>query len=420
MALLVLVVAIATLGCGPRCAETARIKAELVARTARAPGAHAEVRVPFARANALIDQMLADEPLTAHVDIPALPAVGVGGHSLTAVARAVRMRAAPEGRIGFQIRLELDDSNDPVTTLALAAEVAPKVVHERGVTAVVVGFGPENLVGVRPELDDNARATLARAIARWLPADVRAHVPQFVLDAAVRELGEDIAGRAYELLQRTLLIRLGELTEMRIELPELPIASITPSPRPSALAIELALAIPVRAAVAPDALDDGDDIALRLSASAAAELANWAVDNGRLPRHYSRDLDPRPDGEYRPYFDYVAADRARPLKIHVVQERGGCAYFRVGMAPEVRVEGGKLVVELRDRWVERAVASPLVEAGLWLQQLVQGSIDSTRRGLARMRVSVGHRTVSGEVLRAGLIADELRFVIRLSLGARDR
>jgi hypothetical protein len=412
--LAVLAIALASHGCGARCAEIAGIKATLVGRTTSVSGAHVEVRIPFTRANALLDQLLQLDPIATSVDIPALDVLGVASHRLNATVREVRMRAAGEGKLGFAIRVELADGGEHVTTLALAAEVRPAVVHEHGATAVVVGFGPENLVGLRPELDAQAQADLARALRGWLPIAVAADVPQILLEAAARELGEDVTGKVYELLQRTLLRRLGEVTQMRVELPELPVARVVPAPRPDALAIEIALALPVRQALVSEAQAD-DDISVRVSASAAAELANWAIDHGHLPRHYTRDLDPVADGEYRPYFDYLADDRARPLKIHVVQERGGCSYYRVGMRPAIRVDGDRLVVELTDRWVERAIASPLIEAGLWLQQLVEGSVDKTRREVAHARVRVGHRTLSGEVIRAGFASDELRLTLRLAL-----
>ena len=88
--------------------------------------------------------------------------------------------------------------------------------------------------------------------------------------------------------------------------------------------------------------DASNEVTVRISASTAAEIANWSIDHGYLPQHYTRDLDPKPDGEYRPRFDYVAEDKPRPVKIHLFQDRGGCSYFQVGMALRVDASDDQL------------------------------------------------------------------------------
>ena len=57
-----------------------------------------------------------------------------------------------------------------------------------------------------------------------------------------------------------------------------------------------------------------------MSGSAVAELANWAIDEGHAPRWYDRSLKPTEKGEFRPRFDYVAADRAPVLMMDEPQK----------------------------------------------------------------------------------------------------
>src|SRR5262249_41350522 len=156
------------------------------------------------------------------------------------------------------------------------------------------------------------------------------------------------------------------------------ITAIAVPPTSDTLTIDLTTDLPARSGLiqGPPA---SDDVVVRLSASTAAEVANWSIDRGHLPQHYTRNLEPRLDGEYRPRFDYLAADHRRPVKIHIFQERGGCSYFQVGLALRVAVAGDKLDVAILDRIVESVDASAPVELALWLKQLVQGSIDSSRR-----------------------------------------
>jgi hypothetical protein len=397
-------VAVAASACGSRCPEIAAAR-RAFSDHAIAPGPHARVDVPFARANAFIAELLRDEPIAVPVELPDLsPLVPI--HPLTAIARDVKLRPARPDRLGVAIVIELVDADVPVTSLAIETEVEPHLVRDRDSAELVIGFGPDNLVAVRPTLAADAQRALADTIARWLPQAARDRVPRVVLERAAGSLATHLTGAAYELLQRSLLRRLGELTQLRVRLPELPIANVTLASTADALAIDVVADLPVRRGLAA-APPPGDDISVRIAGSAVAELANWAIDRGHLPQHYTRDLEPKPDGAYRPYFDYRADDPARPLKVHVVQERGGCPHFAVGMRVELHVEGDRLDIALLDRYVEHARASRLLEIGLWLKQLVQGSIDRSRRAAAHVRLTIGGRTFVTRATRAELRDGEL-------------
>ncbi|HEY0195171.1 MAG TPA: hypothetical protein VGC42_28850 [Kofleriaceae bacterium] len=265
-------------------------------------------------------------------------------------------------------------------------------------------------------LDDGAARALGDAVRRWLPPAVGERLPAAVLDRAAGVLAEHLTGAAYHALEASLLRRLGELTRLRIRLPALPLARVALRSTEARLTIALTTTLPVRrgleAANEDDAADD--QIRVRLSGSTAAELANWAIDHDALPAHYTRDLAPAAGGEYRPYFDYLADDPARPLKIHVVQELGGCAYFRVGLRPALAVTGDQLEVATHDQWVETARAGPLLELGLWLKQLVLGAADHARRAAAQVQLTAGGRTFTTRAVRARFARGELAFPLALS------
>ncbi|HEX7843413.1 MAG TPA: hypothetical protein VF469_38335, partial [Kofleriaceae bacterium] len=245
------------------------------------------------------------------------------------------------------------------------------------------------------------------------PPALRDHLPRAVLDRAAEQLAEYLTGKAYDLLRTTLLHRLGELTRLHIRLPALPITRTAVASTPAALTVDLTTNLPVRRglAAAPPA---SEEVVVRISQSAAAELANWSITHGHLPEHYTRGLEPRPDGEYRPWFDYLADDARRPVKIHVFQERGGCSYFQVGLRYQIALAGDKLEVDVRDRFVEAADASPAIELALWLKQLILGSVDSSYRAAAHTRLTVGGRPFEARVLGAAVADGDLDFVLRFA------
>lgn len=413
---LVLLAVASLAGCGSRCPEIANAKRALVERTAIAPGPHVQVRIPLERANAFIAELLRDHPLAMPIELPRLGPIALPIAELTAITREVRVRPARPDHVRFAMRIEIVDAQQPVTTLAIETEVKPMVVRDHGITELVTGFGPENLVAVQPELGPDSERALGDAVARWLPPGVRDRLPRSMLDRAARELATHLTGAAYKLLQTTLLRRLGEVTRLRLRLPDLPIARVTlqSSAAPSeALTIDLTTDLPIRRGL-PAVSPTGDDITVRISGSTATEIANWAIEHGDLPQHYTRSLEPVPGGEFRPRFDHLAEDRARPVKIHVFQDRGGCSYFKVGLRLQMQIVGDKLEVSTLDQIVESANASPVIETALWLKQLIQGSVDRSRQAAAHTQLTIGDRTFTTRAVRAAVVDDELAFALRFS------
>src|SRR5262245_3336813 len=308
--LLVMLAAVSLAGCGSRCPEIAAARRTLLERTAVAPGPHVEVRIPLDRANAFIAELLRAEPLAVPIALPGVGALALAGHEVTAIARDVRLRPAGPDRVRFAVRIEIADAREPLTTLAVETEVTPVLVRGGGATELVAGFGPENLVAVTPEMGGDAERALGGAIARWLPPAVRDRLPRSLVDRGARELATHLTSAAYQALQKTLLRRLGEITRLRVRLPDVPVArtELRSSSAPGeALTIAIATDLPVRAGLAPISTSaDASEVAVRIASSTAAELANWAIDRGHLPQHYTRSLEPRPDGQFRPHFDYLA------------------------------------------------------------------------------------------------------------------
>lgn len=397
-------------GCGANCAEIAARKRALTERTAVAAGPHARVHVPFARANVVLAELVRDPALRRPLQIPSLGPLTLAAPELTAVARRVELRPAAADQLRFAIELEIDDADQPVTTLTAITDVRPALVRTAEGSELVAGFGPDNLRSVELQLRDQDGRALVDAIARWLPPALRGSVPRAVLDVAARKLAEYLTGRAYDALRATLLRRLGEVTELRIRLPALPIAATRVSSTPDALTIDLTTDLPVRRGLAGSG-PTSEEVVVQLSESTAAELTNWSIARGHLPQHYTRGLEPRADGDYRPYFDYLAEDRRRPVKIHVFQDRNGCAYFQVGLRFDIGLRGDQIEIAVHDRLVEAADASTALEVGLWIKQLIQGSVDRSYRAAAHTELRIGGHRLAARALGAAVSGDDLAFTL---------
>jgi hypothetical protein len=392
--------------CGGRCKDVESARAALASRTGtRDRGADVRVTLPFAQLDSVFAEQLAARPLTVPLDVPDLGFEITG--ALTATATELRLRPGPAMTIRFATRIAVRDGDRELTTLVAEIDVTPVVTRGE----LVVGFGPQDVVSVKPVLGDDAKAALGDAVSRHLPDRLRGKIPKLLLDEAAAKLAGHLTGAAFEGLRRTLFVRLGEVATWRVKLPDVPIASHAIRSTASALVVEIVTDLPVRRGLA--AATDRDVATVEVSGSAAAELANWAIDRRYAPRWYNRDLEPKLDGEFTPRFDFVAED-AHPLKVHVLQERGGCSYFRVGVAPSVGMTGDQVVATATDRQLEAASANPVIEVAATVKFFLFGWVDRSKQLAAHTVLRVGERRLATRVVGAALDHGELRFALQLS------
>jgi len=400
-------------GCGSHCKEVATAR-DALANRALAPdrGHDVRVTVPFERANTLFAESLAAQPLTMALETPSLGPIGIAIPEISGTVRQVVLLPAAVGKVRFSISVEVRDATHEIATLKVIAEVAPRIEK----TQLVIGFGPENLVSVKPELGPEAKTTLGDTVSRWMPEKLKGKVPRLVLDAATSKLGEHLTGRAYDALRETLIKRLGEMTRMTLKLPDVPVGVVDIRSTEALLVVEITTDLPVRRGLAPPK-DDATEVGVVLSGSAVAELANWAIDHGIAPQWYTRSIRPSPSGEFRPRFDYLAEDRGHPFKVYAFQERGGCSYFKVGVRASVGIKGDKLEVIALDRALEASAANALIEAAAWTKFFLTGSIDRSKTIVAKTQLTVGDRALETQVIGAALADDELQFQLRFAPGA---
>jgi hypothetical protein len=411
------VVAAVQLGCSGPCKQVQAEWAAVRASRPPAEAAHLRLQVPYAEANRLITSVLG-ETIEVPLRLDALALVAPELAGLRLVAREVALEPGPPGRVRFTVRVELIDDRGLLLGLRAVADAAPDLeLGEDGGSAVTLGLRADQLVTLEPELGARAAAALGTALVARVPS--LAKTPKLLVDRGAARVVEELVERGHGLVRTTLLTRLGELTRLRFEIPAVPVQRIElgslTAPTP---ALELALftALPVRDGVAA-AVPAAGGISVHVSGSAAAELANWAIEEGHAPRRYTRKLQPDDDGPYRPHFDWRAGQAERPLLVHLFALEGkGCAHFAAGARPHVEVEGGKVHGRVENRKLERSVGPPLLALLADLNGFFQRSVSRTRSAAASTRLTVGGRPVdlvltSAEVTSADV---HLGFAIRFA------
>jgi len=396
-------------GCSNHCKDVERARLALAQHGTPSRGADVRVTVPYDQANRVIAGLLAQEPVTMELAPPQLRMFPVPVKPLAIVREAVLQAGGANRSVRLATRFEIREGDTTITDVAAVIELQPVIVDDQ----LVIGFGPQNLVRVKPTLGPEAKDTLGRAVERWVPDRLRGKLPKLALDAAARQLGVELTETAWDALRGSLLTRLGDVTRVRVQLPDVPIAHHHLRSTAAGVVVELATDLPVRRGLAPGNDGIGADLGVRISASAAAELANWAIDHGHGPQRFDRNLRPAADGAFQPRFDYIAEDRAHPLKVYSFQQTG-CAFHRVGVRGAIALEGDTLKATVLDRALEAQSANPAIELGAWAKLLFTGWVDRSRRVAAHTQLAVGNRTLTTRVTRAAIEADELVFELRLA------
>ena len=412
---LLVVIALAATGCGSRCKDVAAARTALTSRPGAANRtADVQVAVPLARANVVMAELLLQKPMTVPLDVPDLGLVAATLRPLTATVREVKLVPGSPGKVRFVVQLAVDDPDQEVTMITATAEVEPVLTRANGAAELAIGLGPQNVIKLRPELGAEGKAKLGAAVSRWMPAKLKDKLPQAVVDAAAAKLGSHLTGAAWTVLQKTLLVKLGEVTTMKLRLPDVPVArvDVRSVSAPDLLLVDISSDLPIRAGLSPMASPPAE-ITVRIAGSAAAELANWAIDQGHAPQWYTRGLTPSPKGEFRPRFDYLPGT-SHPLKVYAFQERGGCSYFKVGVNAKLGMDGTKLVATATDRDLETSEASTVIEIAAWAKYFLTGAIDRSKKVAAHTQLEVGSRALDTQVISASLAHDELTFGLQFS------
>jgi len=405
---LLVVLAVVAAGCGAKCKDVAAARTALTSRAGAANrSADVEVVVPMARANQLLAELLQQTPLTMPLDVPDLGLVAATLRPLTATVREVVLVPGAPGKVRFVVKLAVDDPDQQVTMITATAEVEPVLARANGAAELAIGLGPENVLKLRPELGAEGKAKLGGAVSRWLPEKVKGKLPQPLVDAAAAKLGSHLTGAAWSVLQKTLLVKLGEVTTMKLRLPDVPVArvDVRSASAPDLLVVAIASDLPIRAGLRAMAAPP-TEISVRIAGSAAAELANWALDQGHAPQWYTRGLSPSPKGEFRPRFDYLPG-KSHPLKVYAFQERGGCSYFQVGVNAKLGMDGDKLVATATDRDLETSEANTAIEIAAWAKYFLTGWVDRSKKVAAHTQLKLAGRVLDTKVISASLAHDEL-------------
>jgi hypothetical protein len=363
-------------------------------------GPQLSIALPYAFVNQRLGAGLAGvAPATLAAPVPGLPKLSLAPKSLA-------LQPARNDRAGFRLALGVRQGGDDLADVAVGVEVKPVVDAKRGKIALTIR--PDDLRSVEPTLGAAAQKELGDALYGLLPGSAKMVVGKDgARDAATRLLRE-VTSKGWPVVRDHLLSDLGEVARFELSLDGLPLdhVALRDDPRAKALVVDVWTTLPGAGGLKAGDAAAPDKVRVRLSGATVAALANWALDNGRLPPRYDEKGKPQKDGDYLPAVLWRTGDD-RPLALHVFATKGTCLHATIGASPKVALATGKdgkpqLTVGVADGKVESVDGPLLIEIGAWLMSLWQDSINVSQNVVAQTKLKL-----PGGDWRMGLTAAQL-------------
>jgi hypothetical protein len=354
-----------SVGCASSTCARVREDREAFMRRTGSPGPHLALAVPFQTLSASLQRGLTQAGAV-QVPLPDLGPVDLG--SLAVSLRGVAFAPAEPGRLGVRVSLGIASGGRQVTALDLDTVIAPQLDPREG--SVRLRLRAEDLESVRPSLQPAERRRFAAVVLSLVPASARAFVGREQVEALTDTFLRDLVGGRWPLIRDRLLKGTGDLVDVEIDLPELPLTKIELQSGPADVWIYGHTSLAADSLSPGPARPAGTDarlVAVRLAGGAAAALANRAIAQGQLPARYDREGQPDPNGELTAGVGWQAGER--PLKVHAWALQGQCARLTFGGTPQLQGRAGQLELRVDDGKLEEVRGSLRVRAGVWFSGL---------------------------------------------------
>lgn len=369
---LTLLAALTASGCAASACTKVREHHASFQRRAPQPGPHLALALPYTTLSQSVQRSLArlrgvQVPL-GDLALPQLPGLEIGLGAVEVGVRGVAFHAAPPGSLGVKVSVALTTRGRQVAALDLDALVAPRLDPKEGSVRVVLRA--QDLVQVRPSLPPAERARFADFLMSVVPDGAERLVSRGRVEQLADKLLGDLVGGRWPQIRDSLLRDAGDLVDVEIDLPTLPLTRIELRSGDADLELWAHASLPAASLSPGPARAPGLDprlVVLRMSGGAAAELANQAIARGQIPARYDREGEPNPRGEFTAGVAWETGER--PLKVHAWSEQGTCAHLKFAGTPRITARGDQLDVAVPDGELEKVTGSLRARAAVWFSGL---------------------------------------------------
>lgn len=397
------------MGCGTPCQQIRDERAGFLARDRGVDDPHLSIALPFA----LVNRLLAE-----HLDeLPSVPVPSpVGGKlkrylgQIELVPRSLTLQPAPDGVVGLRLTLGVSYRGADLVDMTTDLQLRPKLDHKG--RRLRLAIRADDLRDLRPRITEDGAERLAQAIRRQVPSAARRLIPAKTFGSAANKILDRAVSQAYAALRDGALRELGRVAEISLALPDVPVADLrissTGGPK-GAMHLGVVTSLPVRQGLRSRAgapASASDAALLRVSGACMAELANWAIAEGKIPARYDDKGRPDAKGPFEVGLDWRTGPR--PLKVQLWNLADPCIQARLGGTPSLRVAGDKLKVAAKDIKLEELRGPALYEFGAFFYALSGPTFDVAEELAKSFRIKVGSgKALTFVLASAGLKRDEV-------------
>jgi hypothetical protein len=373
------------------------------------------VAVPMATLSQSLSWPLAKlKPISVPLQLPGLD-LGLG--TLEISLRTIQLLpSATEGQLALRVRFALASRGRAITSIDLDATVAPQILPQTN--TVRLTLRPQDLVRVRPSLPAGERARFSAFLRTQLPAGAEALLGGG-LDSAAEKVLADLVERNFPAVRDKLLAGLDDLVDVEIELPPVPLQRVVLRSPGQDLELWLHTTMPAAPLAPGPARVAGSDprlVQVRMSGSAAAELANQGIVRGQIPARYDESGEASPTGAFEAGVAWRSGPR--PLRIHAWKQQPVCAHVEFAATPQLSAAQGELVVAVPDAKIEKVTGAAKARVAFWFSGLGRQTFAFSQAIAGATQFDLLGVDYDATPLKAAAVGDDL--FIDLSLAPSKR
>jgi len=409
---------LAVSSCGTTCEEINRSRGEFLDRVAAPTETpHLVIALPFKLVNKVLAAKV-KKLKAGSVKIPDVGNVAPGLDRMSVRADSVKIIGVTNGNLVFRIALLFGVGKTELFGAKLDVEAAVK--YDKRTGSLELAFHADSLRAAAP-------IKISRKVANKVADKVLARLPEIPksvlrgsdLGSLVQRGVNKLLKNLHKSLPKSVLGKLQAVATLRIAMPIFPVQDVelraTETEAGDVLDIGLFTALPVTDGTfaetyLPRKYRSGR-FRVRMSGSAAAQLANYGMEMGHIPSRYSLKGKPDKKGDYEPGFDWSKGKR--PFKTTLWKTAEPCKEIRLGGTPRITVVRRKLVAEVEGAKVEEVRGPAGFEAGAWLQSLWSSGLKFSGSAAASIKFNLGGKKMTTRVVEAEVGQNE--FVLDLTL-----
>lgn len=373
------------------------------------PGPHLRLEISLKTVNERLNQQIGRAG-TKELGLPGLGDLSRYVGKYTLKLKRLELRFDKKKAASLTVHVGLRSGRSELLSFRLKA-VAPIVLDQQKGRARM-SFRADMFERVQVVPSRGAVDRLADHLRGLVPSSIRRFLPKREISALASRVVARLSDRLYQEIRKELLSPVGEFASLSFRMPDVPIDEV------GIVTVGEVLGFEIRTTLQADGLAPlknpklaSGHARLTVSTDTLAELGNWGMYNGKIPRRYSMKGKAQKDGAFSAGLRW--SKTKRPMKVHLFSSPDespfGCMYIRAGATPKLSLSKKKLKVGFKDGKLETIIGPPLVNEVTGILGISNRAFSFTKGIALKQSLKIGSKTLGVTLDKAKLTSDVLIF-----------